>query len=234
MASVEKWTAFFLVRRQFWFITDGRTRRAEGDRNGDRPLHPREMILLLSAYLIMTAAHASIHVSSLKIWEQMMHWITPSRLFWLLFPHFHPIPPHAPRFFILLYNSLLSYWLCLWIRSTSLLSPCSLLFLYVLHLHLHLAHSVPGVRRTSGAARGVSAQQHSHYAAQGVPMVGNGQMSFTMEIRLHEQRKKKICRVIILPQFFPHLYYISVNFSSLDRCDASLNSLSGYKRKPKN
>lgn len=44
--------------------------------------------------------------------------------------------------------------------------------------------SVSGAGRTSGAAEGIDAHWHTHYTAQGMPMVENGQVSFTVEISL--------------------------------------------------
>lgn len=46
--------------------------------------------------------------------------------------------------------------------------------------------SVPGVGKTSGAAGGIDAHWHTHYTAQGMPMVENGKVSFNVEIRLHQ------------------------------------------------
>lgn len=78
-------------------------------------------------------------------------------------------------------NFLLYHWLCICRNCSASVLCLSIPFSDILHLLIraHLMQSVPGVGGTSGAAWGADAYWHTHYAAQGVPMVKNGQVSFT-------------------------------------------------------
>lgn len=117
----------------------------------------------------------------------MKHTTALSLFLWLPFPLlFSHSPPISPLSLLLpLQFPPLALTMRLWICSASILcSPIP--FSYILHLFIqaHLIQSVPGVGRTSGTAGGIDAHWHTHYTAQGVPMVENGQVSFTMEISI--------------------------------------------------
>lgn len=131
-SGVEKWAARFLVRRQFRFITDGRTKGEGGRRGGEwrEASASSEMILCMSTHPIMIGANASIHADSLKIWEQMMHRTTlslfPWLSHWLAFSfssYLSPVPVTPP----FPCNFLPYHWLCVCEFAVQALSACPFL-----------------------------------------------------------------------------------------------------------
>lgn len=100
-----------------------------------------------------------------------------------LFPH---LPPNSRPSLLLSFvaiSSLNTDYLFVNLQRKQSLLAHSLLILYILHLFIwaHLIQPIPGVGRTSGAAGGFNTHWHTHYTAQGMPMVENGQVSSTMK-----------------------------------------------------
>lgn len=152
-------------QHSFWLGDNSDSSRMveQGGRNGGaewgQASTSREMILLSSAHPIMICAHASIHADSRKLWAQMMHRTTLSLFFWLSCFLIFSLSLLCPRFSISLQFPPLALTVCLWICSASTLcSPISCSYILHLLIRAHLMQAVPGVGRTSGAARGVSAQ----------------------------------------------------------------------------
>lgn len=178
-SGVEKWAACFLVRRQFRFITVGWTRGRQGRRmerhfciHGDDPLYERP-----PDYNQCPRLNTCRQPKNISTNDALNHFVsillTPFCLLMVFPALFYPFPP--------LYFTILSltpdYTFVNLLGKHSLLAHSLLIYPH-LFTQTHSMPSVPGVGRSSGAAGGCIVYWHTHYPAQGVPVVRKSQASF--------------------------------------------------------